>query len=421
MKPLSIAVIGAGGRGALFAHLVREYPHLANVVAVAEPDSERRRRMVDLADIPPRNAVADWRELLERPKFCDALIITTMDRLHHEPSIMAFDKGYHVLLEKPMATTLDECREIAEAYERSGCVGSIIHSLRYHKAFAKLKELVDSGRIGRLITIDHIEQVGLWHQAHSFVRGNWGNTDRATFMLLAKSCHDIDYLSHLVGRRCLRVNSFGHLTYFRPEYAPEGSTQRCTDGCPVEPRCTFSAIRLYAARERCIFTGKPMPPQFPDPKVIEDLKTSPLGRCVWKCDNDVVDHQVVAMEFEDQITATFTMTGFTMDGGRLLRVHGSEGEIHFSETELTVNRFAERNREIIRLEEEVGGHGGGDRRVLLSWLEAIHHGDRSRVTTDPAESYRTHAIVFAAEQSRREGRAIQMDEFDAVATAPTER
>jgi len=409
LKPaVSVAILGAGARGQTFAGLVAERADRAHVVAVAEPRPAARAAMAARYGLDGGSTFASWQDFVAQPRMCDAVVVTTMDRDHAGPAIACLERGYHLLLEKPMATTLEECRAIADAARRSQGIASVCHSLRYHRGFARVKELVEDGRIGKILSVDQLEQVGYWHYAHSYVRGNWGNEGRATFMLLAKSCHDIDYISFLVGRACSEVASFGALSHLRRENAPVGSTDRCTDGCAVESSCIFSAPRLY--------DGGPLESWLRDPEHggavpkgraarVALLRQSPYGRCVWRADNDVVDHQVVLMNFEGGVTATFTMAGLTDKLARRVRVHGTEGELEFEESaqpdgdRIVLRRFGGAIEEL-GVPAESGTHGGADRRVVERWLEAINAGDPSLVLTSVAESLRTHTIVFAAEAAR---------------------
>ena len=246
----TVAILGAGGRGTGFGKLIAQNEHLGSVVAVAEPRDEYRRSFAEEHHIASSRVFKNWQEFCEQPRMCDAVVISTMDQQHVGPAVACLDKGYDVLLEKPMATSLADCRAIEQAQRRSGKIVGVCHSLRYHKGFRKVKELVAAGAIGRLMTLDLIEQVNYRHQAHSFVRGNFGNEGRATFMLLAKSCHDIDYICYLVGEPCQRVSSFGSLSYFRPENAPPGATDRCTDPCPHLSTCEYSAVDIYVDGNR---------------------------------------------------------------------------------------------------------------------------------------------------------------------------
>lgn len=409
-EPVSVAIIGAGGRGHLFGDLIAAHPDLGKVAAVAEPRVEYRERFARQHRLAAHRVFTDWRELLARPRMCDAVVVSTMDRDHAGPAVSASRLGYHLLLEKPMATTLADCRAIVDAQAAAGTVNCVCHSLRYHAGFAALKEAVAGGRLGRVVSIDHLEQVAWWHQAHSFVRGNWGNEGRSTFMLLAKSCHDIDFIAHLAGVPCRRAASWGSLSYFTRANAPADSAERCVD-CPREPRCPYSAVRWYVNGDREHWPAAAISADHSREAHAEAIRTGPYGRCVWRCDNDVVDHQVAALEFEGDLTATFTMTAFTQGGGRRIRVHGTEGEAEFTEGRMWIRTYADGRSEEVVFTQEAGGHGGGDGRVLRAFLQAVRDRDPSPVLTDVDESLRTHTIVFAAERSRREGRAVEIAEM----------
>ena len=411
MTPKRIGIIGAGGRGQGFASLIKQLGTLGQVVAVAEPREAYRQKLVDEHGIPAGNVFARWEEFVKRPKLCDAVVIATMDREHVGPAVACLQLGYDLLLEKPMATTLEDCQAIERAQRKSGAVVGVCHSLRYHRGFRKVRDLVAGGAIGRLITVDLLEQVAHWHQVHSFVRGNWGNESRSTFMLMAKSCHDIDYLAFLVGLPCRQVSSFGRLSYFRREQAPAGSTERCTEDCPVEPTCVYSAIRQYVQANRTTWPAYVVSSDHSEQAHLEAIRKGPYGRCAWKCDNDVVDHQVVNLLYDQDVTATFTMTAFTQRMGRRLRAHGTKGELAFDEDTITVKTFEDGLTQQIQLGQETGGHGGGDMRVTRDWLLALHSRDDSGVVANAQESLRSHTIVFAAERARRENRVVALSEM----------
>ncbi len=409
---IKIALLGAGGRGSGFANTIKNLAHMAEIVAVAEPRDSYRNDIQQQFDLPPNRVFTDWRDFVALGKICDAVIIATMDQEHVGPAVACQKLGYHMMLEKPMAISLEDCRKIAEAQKEHGVITTVCHSMRYNKGFAMVKDILDSGKLGEIITIDQLEQVAFWHQAHSFVRGNWGNEGRSTFMLLAKSCHDIDYIAYLTGKSCQQISSFGGLAHFTTANAPEGSTERCTDGCSVETTCPYSAIKEYVNNANLNqWPANVCSHEHTREAHMEAIKTGPYGRCVYRCDNDVVDHQVVIMQFADNITATFTMTAFTQGGGRKLRVHGSAAELTYDESEITIKYFGSNNVERITVGAETGGHGGGDQRVINAWLQAIQANDANLVMTDVHESLRTHSIVFAAEQSRREKRMIDMAEI----------
>jgi len=406
----TIAIIGAGSRGQGFANMFAARAPRAKVNAVAEPRDDARNAVVKANGIKPENTFGSWQDFVKKPRLADAVFIGTMDRDHAAPAIACMKLGYDILLEKPMAVTLQDCQQIEAAQRQSGVIFGVCHSLRYQKGFRKVKEVLDSGIIGRPITINLTEQVAWWHQAHSFVRGNWGNEGRSTFMLLAKSCHDIDYLHYLIGRRCLCVSSFGSLTYFRPEHAPPGAGDRCVQ-CDIERQCHYSALKHYLNTNRQGWPAGNISHDHSYEAHFEALKTGPFGRCVWKCDNDVVDHQTVNMLFEDEVTAVFTMTAFTKDNARYLRVHGTLGEIIFDEQGIRVNTFADNNTTTIQIGRELGGHGGGDDRIVDTFIEALYSRDDRHIVANAQESLKTHTVVFAAEKSRRENRTIRIAEM----------
>lgn len=410
----TVAIIGVGARGTYYGDLIAGYPHLGKVAAVVEPRKEYREGFAKVHGIPNDRQFADWHKFAAQPKICDAVVVATIDREHVGPAVACLKAGYDLLLEKPMATTLADCRAIEKAQRDNKAVVGVCHSLRYQKGFRRLVELVREGVIGRVITMDQIEQVRPWHQAHSYVRGNWGNEGRATFMLLAKSCHDIDYMAYLIGKPCLRVSSFGALTHFRADQAPSGSTARCTGGCAVEPQCPYSAIKQYVQGDRETWPGNMVSYDHSQAAHLKAIRSSPYGRCVYQCDNDVVDHQVVNMEFEGDITATFTMTAFTADGGRRIRVHGTEGVLEFNEfgeAQIVLKTFRDQNVTRITIAPEIGGHGGGDSRVMYEWLQALRSRDASQIVANAQESLRTHTIVFAAEKARCEKRVVELAEM----------
>ncbi|MFN2286617.1 MAG: Gfo/Idh/MocA family protein, partial [Anaerolineae bacterium] len=329
MQNPKILIIGAGSRGSGYATYFREVSDRGQVVGVAEPRDAYRNKLVDAHSIPAENVFTDWKDAAERPRFADAVIIATQDQMHTEPAIAFAKLGYHVLLEKPMAPTPEECRAIVETAKAAGILFGVCHVMRYTRFTQRLKALLDAGAIGDLVSIQHLEPVGFWHQAHSFVRGNWGNEAASGPMLLTKSCHDIDWLRYMMGVPCEAVTSFGTLKHFRKEEQPAGASDRCLT-CAVEANCPYSAKRIYLTALERGYTGWPVDVLTPDvsrESVLEALRTGPYGRCVYACDNDVVDNQVVNLQFAGARTASFTMTAFTRMRNRETRIFGTRGEL----------------------------------------------------------------------------------------------
>ena len=407
---------GAGSRGAGYAGYALARPEEAKIVGVAEPREFHRKKMATEHAIPEDAVFTDWQVMVARPKFADAVIIATQDRMHTEPAIAFIKKGYHVLLEKPMAPNEAECRAIVAEANKAGKIFGVCHVMRYTRYTRALKKMVSDGIIGDIVSIQHLEPVGWWHQAHSYVRGNWRNEKISSSMLLAKSCHDMDWIRHIMGHKCLRVSSFGSLKHFRKEEQPKGAGDRCLT-CPkdIESKCPYSAMKLYLGM---IKEGKAEWPvdvitdDLTESGVTEALRNGPYGRCVYACDNDVVDNQVVIMEYEGGRTANFTMTAFTPFSDRITKIFGTHGALYGNGSQIEHHDFVSQETKIIDTEASqsgiLGGHGGGDLGLMESYISALRQNDPSLILSGPNESLETHLIVFAAEQARKENRIIQV-------------
>jgi predicted dehydrogenase len=343
--------------------------------------------------------------------------VATPDRVHADPAVAFADLGYHILLEKPMAPTEDECRRIVDAVERSGVVLMVCHVLRYTAYTRRLEEQIASGRIGDIVSVQHLEPVGWWHQAHSFVRGNWRRADLSSPMLMSKSCHDIDWLCHVVGRPARRVSSFGGLYEFNRARKPDGAGDHCLD-CAVESDCPYSAKKIYLDRvENPDWHDWPLSVLSTDvtyASIEAALREGPYGRCVYECDNDVVDHQVVNLEFEGGVTASFTMTAFTAFDFRQTRVFGTRGTIEGDGRRLSVLDFVTGRTETIEIisgddPSAAKGHGGGDHGLVTAFLDAVADGDPDRVATGARASLHSHQVVWAAERARTSDSVVTVD------------
>lgn len=408
-RPITLAVAGAGDRGAGYAEWAACHPDRARVVAVAEPRRPRRESLAARHVIPPDRVFSTWQELADAPRLADAAIVATQDCDHVGPAAALVRKGYHLLVEKPLAPTERECVDLTQAAVRAGVMFAVCHVLRYRPYTQLLKQVLDAGRIGQVMNVQHLEPVGFWHYAHSYVRGNWRRADQASFMLLAKSCHDLDWLRHIVGQPIQRVSSFGSLVHFRPENRPAGAADRCLD-CRIEPDCAYSATRVYLGAVRAGRTGWPVSVITDEPTergVTRALRAGPYGRCVYACDNDVVDHQAVAMEFAGGVTATFTMSAFTPHLDRRTQVFGTTGFVDGDGETLTLTDFRTGRTEVLSLPaggaDAAGGHGGGDAALMDAFITAVATGDSSHILSGPAESLETHLAVFAAERARLAG------------------
>ena len=410
---MKFVLIGAGQRGMIYAAFAHDKGH--EIVAVAEVDDVKRRIAGEAFGIPEERRFRTGEELLSQPKMADAAIIATMDRDHFREAVPAMEKGYHLLLEKPISPVPEETLAIEETAVRTGRHVTVCHVLRYSPFFRELKKAVTSGKIGKVITIQHNENIGNFHIAHSFVRGNWRRSDLASPLVMQKSCHDMDLLVWLAGSGCESVASFGDLTYFRPENAPEGAARRCCD-CPLRDSCRFSAYRCYL----------PVAGEWPAAVLTEDqseeglreaIRTGPYGRCVYHCDNNVCDHQVSILRFTNGITATFNLSGFTNRMMRTIKIMGEDGEIRASEdtNEIEIIRFApnwkeQAGREVIRPQASTSGHNGGDSGIVDDFLDMLE-GRELESATDIHESVESHMMACAAEEARVTGAVVRIADF----------
>jgi predicted dehydrogenase len=349
----------------------------------------------------------------------DVAIIATQDKQHYGHVIPAMQLGYDILLEKPASTTVQECNEIAQAAKRYNRRVAVCHVLRYTVFYQLLKFYIDSGRIGEAVSVNHSENVGWWHQAHSFVRGNWRNSEESCPMILAKSCHDMDILRWLIGKKCLRVSSFGSTMHFKSECAPAGAAKRCLDGCKAKAACQYDAEKIYAfQRYGSLGKGYSLANALIEEKTTEELykalREGPYGRCVYHCDNDVVDHQVVNLEFEGGITASFTMCGFTNKFSRDTKIFGTRGDIvaDMETNKIYITTFGQPTEtiDVAEYTQDFSGHGGGDNRMLEEFLTYVR-GDCaiSGTLTTIETSIESHIISLSAEQSRlRNGASVDI-------------
>lgn len=403
MRQITAILAGAGSRGAdTYGSYALQFPNELKIVGVAEPRQDRLEAFAQLHGVSPDRCYNSWEELLQQPKFADCVFVCTPDHLHFAPVMAALEQGYHVLCEKPMSGNGNEIRAMAQKADQCGKILSVCHVLRYSPFFAKIKSLLDQGAVGDLICIQHIEAIGYWHMAHSFVRGNWRRQDESNPIILAKCCHDMDLLSWLVGSRCKTVSSFGSLSHFRPENKPVGAPDRCMDGCPHRDSCPYYAPRFYLEDPRAQATFvKIISLDTSRQGLLQALQTGPYGRCVYACDNDVADHQVVNLLYENGVTVNMTMSAFTEQMGRVINLMGSHGQIQGNLESNTVEYwdFISGEHQVFHLKTYAGGHSGSDHAMMKSFVALLREEQGNSLTSATA-SVESHLMALAAEESR---------------------
>ena len=412
-RQISVIIIGAGNRGNVYAKFAEKYPEAMKVVGVSDILEHRKNRMGDRHNIPPEMRFGHYREVFTcGKKLADAVVISTPDDCHYEPCMTALSLGYDVLLEKPVAQTEKECKAILAQTKKYNRIVAVCHVLRYAPYFLAMREVVNSGALGQIVSIQHMESIRYAHMAHSYVRGNWRDSKATTPIILAKSCHDLDILRWIIGKPCKSIAADGNLFFFKKENAPEGAPMYCTDGCPHEANCPYSAITIYTKLKQHLgvfdLEGN-RDPEFIMSR-LKDPRYSSYARCVFHCDNDQPDHYVAEMMFDGGVSASFTMSAFVSHGSRRTRIMGTMGYLEGDLTQFTTWDFLTRtpkvwNRKVSDIPEYKGsGHGGGDLALVRDFVEAVAWQDASRLTSTIDVSIESHSMGFAAERSRASGK-----------------
>lgn len=401
-------VVGAGGRGKdCYAPYIQS-KGLFKITGVVEPDTQKREQFRDAYAIEENMCFADYKELFSKGRLADAVLICTQDRMHMEPTLLAKKCGYHILLEKPIAPTLREVKRLEKEFRGYDKVFMTGFVLRYTPFICKIKEMLADGVIGDIVTMQLNENEGFWHHAHSYVRGPWSQSKTSSPLIVAKSSHDIDLMMYLVGAKGKYISSYGDNTYFRFENAPGADVPaRCTDGCPYAEHCIYNAVEQYTSGKARYFVHK-FECGEDNEAIVEALKTNPYGRCVYRCDNDVCDHQVVSMEFENGVTGMFTVSAFSLENNRTLKLMGTKGEIGgcMETGEIVVKSFRDMSETKYVVTHDGTKHCGGDGGLMDAFARAVY--DESGTAHVDPWMFEAHKTVFAAEEARERRERIKL-------------
>ena len=412
MKVVKTAIIGVGARGGeAYGRYINDCKDKYDVVALCDRSQSKLDKYSDIFGVSDKDCYLDENEFF-KAKRAELIVIATLDREHVRVALRAIECGYkYILLEKPISDDAAELKDLMNAAEKNGVTVMVCHVLRYTVAIRKIKEILDSGVIGRLVVIDDLEQVAFWHYAHSYVRGNWRNRKETTPMIMAKCCHDLDLLQYFAGSKAEYVNSCGDLTYFKKENKPMGAGDRCLD-CKFVDTCAYSAKRIYIDRfkengEKDEWPINVLSDKKLSVEVLTDcLKTGRYGECVFNGQNDVVDYQIVTAKFKNGVVGNLKMMAFTKGGGRIIKLFGTVGEIFYDEAGdiISVRPFGKENTDykISELTSDLSGHGGGDHRMIDALYEVIT-GNNAAVDTSLENSIESHLMALAAEESRLNG------------------
>jgi len=399
METKKLVVFGLGARGIIYANFAKKYPEKFALTAIIENNPKRLENAKTV--YPGVRLFSNYHDFLAAKIEADIVAVATQDDDHKEHAIAMMEAGYDLLLEKPIANNKEDCLAIYEASKQYNRKVVVCHVLRYTPFYSTVKRIIDSGKLGEVITIHASENVGYYHQAHSFIRGPWRNKAQSSPMILAKCCHDMDILRYLMGEECVSVSSYGDLYYFNKEHAPEGATKYCSE-CP-HTECIYKAQTIYLSEEGRGFSAYFTTKELTDENVLTELKGSQYDKCVFQNDNDVVDHQVTIMRFAKGKTACHTMTAFSRTIYRDLKVHGTKAELVgvVEDNSIEIRYFGGEVEKIIVdiSEASVGGHMGGDYFMMNSLHKAMN-GEAAEGITYLDVSIESHLMSFAAEESR---------------------
>lgn len=419
-EPINAILIGAGNRGAdVYGKFALAHPWLFRFTAVVDPNPEKRNRFAQLHGIPSEYSVDTMDRLYDHMESIDAVFICTPDRFHFDQAMAFMNSTSIIVLEKPAGVTLSQIETLElRARDRKNPI-IICHVLRYTPFFKTLKRILERKDMGKLININLQENIGFYHFAHSYVRGNWRSTDLAGPSILTKSVHDMDILYWLAGSPPEKIYSMGELSWFKKENAPLGTPERCINGCPVQSECPWYAPNIYLTEN----TGWPASIISDDPSLpsrLKALETGPYGRCVFRCDNDVADRQSVLIRFANGVGATFSMNALTAEINRTIQIMLTKGEIrgNLKENWLEIHNFSTGEKERIEVSAPSMGHNGGDDGLMYDIADLVQkyrdldidekeaQKNNHRGIEDALEG---HRMAFAAEQSRKQGIQISMD------------
>ena len=410
MEKVKIALIGYGNRGRLYSSFIKD--NLDKIDYVAIVDYRAKEIENDIKNNTNVKYIFSSDEELFNAKLnIDLVLICSMDKYHFAQAKKCLQNGYNILIEKPISANIDEVNELNELASKKKLKVVVTYVLRYTLFYRRIKEIIISKKIGDIVNINTTENVAYWHQAHSYTRGNWKDSKETGPMILTKCSHDMDLIYWLMGKEVKRISSFGNRNYLKEENAPKDSSLYCTD-CKCKETCAFNCYKFYLSNKEWL---RPMVgDDLSDENILKYLDHSQYSRCVFKCNSDVVDHQIINFEFADNSTASHTMNAYTRYCYRDIKIMGTKGciEGNFEEKKFKVYYFLNDEEETIDISKYTAdfvGHGGGDRIMFLELIDYLLYNKKSIYLTSIQESVISHKMAFAAEKSRLEhGKVITL-------------
>ncbi len=423
MKKIKIAVVGNGDRATCYCKYALTNPDEMEVVAVVDPNAEKRRQARQTYGIAENMCFASVEDFLKAhkkgEKLADGIVNTTMDEYHYETAIPLLKAGYPMLLEKPVVNNEAQLLHIRQTAEKRGCFIMVCHVLRYTPFYSAVKKVIQSGAIGEIVHMETSENVGVAHASNSYIRGKWNSREKCgSSMLLAKCCHDLDLLCWLNNVTYpTKVASFGGRSFILPEKAPKDAGERCLVDCPHVHECRYSAESIYVKNDRFPWYSwqcfnRPLDEITREEKT-ESLKSfNPHGECAFKVKSDLVDHQALIMQFANGSTATHSMITGAIRACRTMRIMGTEGEIEgmIETSRFNVRRYDFERAEYVEETHDVSAqipvgdhHAGGDFGIIQDFIRVLAGQEPSISCTKIQDSIYGHLCVYKADESMEEG------------------
>lgn len=423
-KKVNAVIVGAGHRSLIYGDYALENPDRIQICAVAEPNPERRNHAAELFHLDEKDCYPDANALYASGVQADLVINGTMDRYHVETTLPALRAGYDVLLEKPICANREELKLLVDEARKRKSRVMVCHVLRYASFYREIKKRLVAGEIGRIINICSEENISYHHMAACYVRGRWARRDLCgSSILLAKCSHDIDLISwYLSGVAPVCAASFGGIKTFCPEGAPQGAGTRCLTDCQIEAECPYSARNNYLTKNRWtpyVFGDREKRGDLTLDEKIESLKTdNPYGRCVYRCDNNVADHQTAMFQFEDGTVATHTLN-VSPKACRTVHIVGTNGEIsgtmennYFIVRRHSLAADRDYTEEKVEVAIDAGDrHGGGDYHLMEDCVNVLSGMEPSVSYTDLEDSINGHLMVFAADEAMESGAGVKIEKI----------
>ena len=393
-----IAVIGAGDRGSdLTQSALRSSAGRFKIKAVVEPDQDAARTYCEKFELRDAAVFDRFEQLQAAGLDLDGAIIANPPHVHAAPACALLEAGVPIYLEKPMAAKLADARRIMESAKKSGMRMQVGFNLRYAPFFMKLQETVSTGRVGQVLSVEWKEILDCHHWATYCWHPSYDRSEIIGSWLMEKCCHDLDLLTWIIGSQCVRVASFGSRSYFNPR---DDVPDYCTDNCPIEPQCRFSAYKFY-----------------PDLKEADCRLPKWRSRCVFNNDSDHVDHQSSILEYENGATATFSLMSLGPTNNRQCRICGTEATL-VADLETEKIRLHPYHQEEVVLDQSdvsTDGHTGADAPIIAAFFDYVDDPSRTPKTT-AAEGWDAMVTAIALNRACKENRVIVIDEVEWTGT-----